>query len=525
MCFLLPYSAKSFIIIYMAWGISPYRTITVPLGEYNADHYLTLLYTAFNNLNWRVGYFDHDGIIAYTPISWASYSEEVSVRVYPNEIVIKSECVGYQGFFTDYEKNQKNLDLLFGEIEYAEFHLQTNLEQTTQQLIDSIPEKQFLSLDNPPMAGKERLRGFLSAFIPKKDYAVTPVLVLTNIGIYVISMVAIFFMAIILAASNKGHIEGDFVERILLGIGFSSRAQILQGQVWRLLTNTFLHFSLIHLTGNMIVLVYIGSLIESKLGKWNFLLLYLFAGLMASMVSVMWRAQGIAGGASGAIFGLFGILLALLSTNFYERSARRALLISTGIFVAYNIIPGSSYVDYAAHVGGLLSGYVLGLIAYVGLSTQNTAFKKWGIATAGALLTVTFIGVSIWLTPNYQLKEYVTLNEKTSNLSNAIREDFYNGDSVSRADRLLVLDYKAKTEISDLYKIAATYEKLTLPGNKKQIANLQAKIIRLECTFYGLLYKEFKENDKTRYRKTINGTNDKINELRRQWGELENDSD
>jgi rhomboid protease GluP len=49
-----------------AWGISPYRKITIPLGDYNSDHYLTLLYQAMLNRNWDISYFDHDGIIAYT---------------------------------------------------------------------------------------------------------------------------------------------------------------------------------------------------------------------------------------------------------------------------------------------------------------------------------------------------------------------------------------------------------------------------------------------------------------------------
>src|ERR1700712_786521 len=108
----------------MAWGISPSKTTVIPLGEYNADHYLTLLYHAFNNLGWRIGYFDRDGIIGYTPISWESYAEEASARIVGNNVVIKSECVGYQMFFTDYGKNAKNMELLLnGEIEYVEYHL------------------------------------------------------------------------------------------------------------------------------------------------------------------------------------------------------------------------------------------------------------------------------------------------------------------------------------------------------------------------------------------------------------------
>ena len=169
----------------MAGGITPNRIVTIPLGEYNSEYYLTLLYRAMLNLGWNIGYFDHDGIIAYTSISWESYSEEVSARLKGNDVVVKSECVGYQALFTDYGKNQKNLDLLFGEITYAEFHLHNELEETTQDLMNSIPEKQFLNLEDPPMAGKEQLRGFFSPFIPVRKYLVTPLLVIINTLIFI----------------------------------------------------------------------------------------------------------------------------------------------------------------------------------------------------------------------------------------------------------------------------------------------------------------------------------------------------
>lgn len=366
----------------MAGGISPDRRVTIPLEDYNSDHYLTILYQAMVNMGWHIGYFDHDGIIAYTNISWESYSEEVSARIIDNSVVIKSECVGYQAFFTDYGKNRKNLDRLLDEITYTDFHLQGYLEQTTEELMSAVPEKQFLTLNDPPMAGKELLHGFFSPIIPRKKYFITPLLVIMNTIIFIVTMTAIHLLISYANKSNLNHGENIF-EKIYLLMGFSNRSQVLHGQVWRLVTNIFLHFSVLHLVGNMIVLVYIGSLIESKVGRWNYLMMYLFAGITASMVSVMWNGGAIAAGASGAIFGLFGILLALLSTNFYESSARKALLISTAIFVAYNIIPIGGGIDHAAHFGGLISGYLFGLIAYLGLNHKNQFVKKWGIALSG----------------------------------------------------------------------------------------------------------------------------------------------
>ncbi|TWI99889.1 rhomboid protease GluP [Mucilaginibacter frigoritolerans] len=494
----------------MAGGISPNKIITIPLEDYNSDHYLTLLYQAMLNMGWDIGYFDHDGIIAYTKISWESYSEEISARLKDNIIVIKSECVGYQGLFTDYGKNNKNLELLLGEISYAEFHLQQNLEQTTQELINGIPEKQFLNLEDPPMAGKEQLRGFFSPIIPRKKYVITPLLVIVNTIVFILTSVAFVLLPKLLF---KNNISDDTSEKIYMLLGFNSRTHVLNGEIWRLLTSVFLHFSWLHLVLNMIVLVYVGSLIEYKLGKWNFLLMFLFTGIISSMFSVMWHFTEISAGASGAIFGLFGILLALLSTNFYERSARKALLISTAITVGINIIPVGEGIDHAAHFGGLISGYILGWIAYWGVTQKNLFIKKWGIALSGLLLTAAFVAYGVLFMPQYQVKEYEALIQKYETMSNQLNVDFY-GETSERQVKLDSMEQRGLPRVTEIKKIAAQLTHLKLPYKKKKDAEVQAKLINLYCQYYNLLYLEFKEQNHYKYRPKIDHITDQINEVR-----------
>ncbi|WP_259068421.1 rhomboid family intramembrane serine protease [Mucilaginibacter sp. X4EP1] len=497
----------------MAGGISPNKIITIPLEDYNSDHYFALLYQSMLNQGWDIGYFDHDGIIAYTPISWASYSEEVSARLKGNTIVIKSECVGYQGLFTDYGKNKKNLDLLLGEITVAEYQLQQNLEQTTQELMDAVPENQFLNLSDPPMAGKEQLRGFFSPIIPRKKYIVTPLLVIVNTLIFILTSAAFVILPKLLFKNNVGD---DTSEKIYMLLGFNNRTHVLNGEVWRLFTSIFLHFYFLHLALNMIVLVYVGSLIEYKLGKWNFLMMFLFTGVISSMFSVMWHSTEISAGASGAIFGLFGILLALLSTNFYERSARKALLISTAITVGINIIPVGEGIDHAAHFGGLLSGYILGWIAYWGFNQKNLFIKKWGIAFSGLLLTVAFVSYGVVFMPHYQVKEYEALIQKFDVTSNEINNDFY-GESSDRQVKLDSMEKRGLPHVAELKKMAVELTNFKLPHDRKKRALAQAKIINLYCQYYNLLYLEFKEQDHYKYRPQINDITAQINVLRSKY--------
>jgi len=505
-----------------AWGISPKKIEIIPLGDYNSDHYITLVYHAMVSLGWQVGYFDHDGLIAYTPISWASYSEEVSVRVKGNAAIIKSECVGFQAWFTDYGKNKKNLDRLFDEITFIEAHVSDKLEETTQELINFIPENQFLNLDDPPMSGKELLRGFFAPFKFNRKYVVTPVLVILNTVIYVLTTIASYILRHNRTAGQLHLKAGEtFDFKVYMLLGFDSRTYVLNGQFWRLLTGVFLHFSLVHLVSNMVVLVYIGSLLEYKLGKWNYLVMYLFTGIIASVASITFHYTAAAAGASGAIFGLFGILLALLSTDFYERSARTAFLISTGIVVAYNIIPVGEEVDHAAHFAGLISGYAFGWIACLGMNNANSFIKKWGVTVVGSAIVVLLISGCELFMPPYQVAEFDQLYEKTQLLNEELNHYFYNQDEngypqpvLNRQDRLDTIEQRALPKLNDFRKLAVELDALNLPSKKKKAAKAEVRLIFLLSQMFNYIYLEFKEQNSPKYRPYIDSLTAKINKVR-----------
>ena len=112
----------------------------------------------------------------------------------------------------------------------------------------------------------------------------------------------------------------------------------LNGQPWRLLTSTFLHIGVLHLVFNMYALLFIGVLLEPILGKNRFLAAYLVSGIVSSIVSLQWNQVLISAGASGAIFGMYGVFLALLISNFLHKSVRKAFLTCILVFMGYNLI-------------------------------------------------------------------------------------------------------------------------------------------------------------------------------------------
>jgi membrane associated rhomboid family serine protease len=150
----------------------------------------------------------------------------------------------------------------------------------------------------------------------------------------------------------------------LLAWGANFKPVTTDGQWWRLFTSIFLHGGLMHLLANMYALLFIGIFLEPQLGKTKYLLVYLFTGIVASLTSLWWHDATVSVGASGAIFGLYGVFLGLLLTKALPKAfANKAFLTSILLFVGYNLLMGlSAGIDNAAHIGGLLSGLIVGFI-------------------------------------------------------------------------------------------------------------------------------------------------------------------
>lgn len=141
-----------------------------------------------------------------------------------------------------------------------------------------------------------------------------------------------------------------------------------QHQYWRLVTSMFIHIGLLHLGFNMYALWIVGQQIEQLYGAARFVVLYFLCGLAGSLASLFF-SESVSAGASGAIFGLFGVMAAFgfryrkeLPGGLGNEITKRVLPV-----IAINLIFGFStrIVDNAAHLGGLLSGVALCfLIAY-----------------------------------------------------------------------------------------------------------------------------------------------------------------
>lgn len=138
-----------------------------------------------------------------------------------------------------------------------------------------------------------------------------------------------------------------------------------KGQFWRLVTNIFVHIGVAHLFMNAIGFIFAGLLLETVVGSIKFLMIYLTCGILASLVSALWNTNVISAGASGAILGTYGFILSAFSIeNGYNFKLGSGLKASIAIYVVYNLLMGlTGGVDNAAHLGGLISGLLIGGIA------------------------------------------------------------------------------------------------------------------------------------------------------------------
>ena len=236
---------------------------------------------------------------------------------------------------------------------------------------------------------------------------VTPALIAINVAVFAV-----------MTAFGIKVLGGRADEYLRFGANFAPLTT--GGEWWRLFTCMFVHFGIVHLAFNLWALWDSGRLTERLFGNAWFAALYMFAGLAGSSVSMLWNQTVISGGASGAVFGVFGALLAYMTV---ERGSippqtLNHLRISTSTFVVFSLFYGfaQSGIDNAAHLGGLAGGYLMGLVLARPLAeSERSRGHARRIVLALALAAVT-LPTAVWLTPDVSrvYRQAVTLQKETA---------------------------------------------------------------------------------------------------------------
>jgi rhomboid protease GluP len=193
----------------------------------------------------------------------------------------------------------------------------------------------------------------------------------------------------------------DFTGKVMVHFGANSGPYTLSGQWWRLATYMFLHGGFFHVAMNMWCLWNLGTLCESLYGRWTYAAIYLITGIAAGVASVAWNPEVLSVGASGAIFGLAGALIASFYLGEFSlpKVAIGGTLRSLLFFVGFNVLFGtlSPGIDNAAHGGGLVSGLILGALIARVAPQHDAPLRRLSVLGVVALAVAgSALGVQHW---------------------------------------------------------------------------------------------------------------------------------
>jgi rhomboid protease GluP len=464
----------------MAFGFSPKHIEHLATDGLTEEQFIVIALEAVKKLNWNVSYTSRTGIIAYTKFSMSSYSEEVKITVSDSTATLKSECTGSQ--LIDWGKNKRNIEKFISVYNELKASLSvTELDEKFEELKPNIVAQEEDILSQPPPTIKENIANVFALFKPTKGYIITPVIIDLNI-----------FLFLLMVISGVNVIIPDNVSLIKWGANF--RPMTLEGEWWRLITNCFLHIGVFHLLLNMYALAYIGVLLEPRLGTSRFTAAYLLTGLCASVASLWWNDLTISAGASGAIFGMYGVFLAMLTTNLIERAARRALMVSIALFVGYNLLNGmKGGIDNAAHIGGLISGILIGYSFYPSL--KNNASSKIKYVTIGVLtLLVGLMSVIVYVQIPNNIGKYDARMKQFISMESMALEVFKMPENSPKEKLLDEIKNRGLYYWNENIKLVSELDKMKLPEPIHRRNEKLIQYCKLRIKSYELLYKTVEEN-------------------------------
>ena len=230
----------------------------------------------------------------------------------------------------------------------------------------------------PEHAGGQRVvdrERILSATAP-----VTMVLIAVNVAVYLAEL-----------ATGSG-VNGDRGWIFENGVLFGPLVQ--DGEWWRLVTSTFMHYGPFHLLLNMYGLYFAGTLLERAIGRWHFLLLYFASGLAGSAGAMAYDALrdrfSLSVGASGALFGILGALYVLERRGHLRTDGQIAGLIVINLVFTFVF---ARFISVGGHVGGLVGG-VLAMYLLTRLRARP-AVRMAAIAAIGVAAVIVAYSVPI----------------------------------------------------------------------------------------------------------------------------------
>ncbi|WP_251942883.1 rhomboid family intramembrane serine protease [Staphylococcus sp. Marseille-Q5304] len=405
---------------------------------YTEKHYWKTIYTWIKYLNYEVVHRNQqDDEI------WLANKRKQSVVVFKNganttqEVRFSKErIIDHQEDITsylDFEPKHFNL-YIFTEKTFADEHLDETdpiklkvkvirEEHQIDQLLPNFAIKQLYSRREKQTPTFYKNRVLHNGELEKHMIKFAPV----TYSLIAINVIIWLFMIVYL---------NHFSDIKLLDVGGLVHFNVVHGEWYRLISSIFLHYNFEHIFMNMLSLFIFGKIVESIIGSWRMLGIFIISGIFANFASLSFNTDTVSVGASGAIFGLIGaIIVFMYLSQKYDRKLIIQLLVVIAILILLSLL--MSNVNIVAHIGGFIGGALITLMGYYFHKDRN---RFWIVVIIILLL---FIAAQIRL---FTIKEV--------NIYNAIITKEMKKGNYSKADKMVDQTFKKNYADAQTYYLS-----------------------------------------------------------------------
>lgn len=328
---------------------------------------------ACTQLEWEFLVVDEFSFTATTPTHWTLSQEIITIKPEGEEIVFKSQGESLELY--EAGRNQKNIE---EHLLPAFIGLRDKMgADKIGNAAESLKKETLSQLQTGRVSGEKITFGI-------KDHEVTFFLILANIVLYFIMI-------------YRGVDVYNPLPKDITLWGGNVKEFVAAGEWWRLVTNLFVHVGVQFLMVSLIGLYFIGIMVETVLGKVKFLIGYLTTGALASLASIYFAANGVTAGASGAIAGLYGILIAFATTGYVNKKFNKIWFLGVMAYLVFAIWFGvNNGIDNTSNLGGLIAGIIIGYLFYLFHFRKNLA-RSGGIRISIEVVLITALLIFLYI--------------------------------------------------------------------------------------------------------------------------------
>jgi membrane associated rhomboid family serine protease len=258
----------------------------------------------------------------------------------------------------------------------------------------------------------------------------------------------------------------------LIAWGGSVGPRTTNGEWWRLVASLFVHSGVLQLLGNVIGLISVGVMLERLMGSVAFALTYAIAGVIAGIAELSFHQIAINSGASGAIFGVYGLLIASAMWGMYRRSSATIPLAALK-----RLVPGAVVfllIDLATHglrsdarIAGFAAGVIAGLILAAGVTYRKPAMRQVFATVTATGVIVIVLGAPLRGLDDVSadIADVIAVEDRTAHEYDAVLERSNQGRSTI-SDRIELIDQirprlqDLRTRLESFHKVPRDYQPL-----------------------------------------------------------------